>query len=144
MEKVGDMAQKSKARPNWKLLSLILIVLLVIAIGAIIIIEYRNENVNKYGFPYGKFSSGLVNVEFLKDGSAVYEANNKSWRVPVIYAINKNLYTEMMFFYPGIAKIPATYYWEYDGNELKFKLWGVDESAHRKDVMTANPYKRIK
>ena len=64
--------------------------------------------------------------------------------MPVRYAINENYYTEMMFNYPNTPKIPATYTWEYDGEKITFILWGKDDNAHRKYVMTYLPYKRVK
>lgn len=136
--------KKKNVSISWKYLAIGSIALLLISVGVVGVCYYKSLNYNKYGFPYGKFSNGIIEAEFNKDGTAVYKSDYEHWRVPVKYAINENYYTEMMFNYPNTPKIPATYTWEYDGEKITFTLWGKDDNAHRKYVMTYLPYKRVK
>ena len=127
----------------WKYLALGSLALLVISAALFGINLYKSSNYNKYGSPYGKFTNGTIDAEFNKDGTAVYKSDYEHWRVPVKYAINENYYTEMMFNYPNTPKVPATYTWEYDENKITFTLWGKDDNAHRKYVMTYLPYTKV-
>lgn len=94
-------------------------------------------------FPTGKFKGRTsTEVEFREDGTCLWSgvASNASWVVPCVYGINGNLYAEMTFEYGSGPQVPVTYYWTYDGDKLKFKLYGEDLRDHRKLVMNGKPY----
>lgn len=95
-------------------------------------------------FPTGTFFHNDVRVEFKPDGTARWYSIKENWSVPVKYGINKDLYTEMAFNYPGGVKVPATYYWKYENGQLVFTLWGEDFRSHRKEVMNNVVYEPLK
>jgi len=89
-------------------------------------------------FPTGRFvaSDNRFALEFDEDGSwRGYNGSGDSFFLIIRgkYAINDNLYTEMTHT-GNTEKIPATYYWEYDGEQLSFELWGEDNNRYRKSV----------
>lgn len=97
-------------------------------------------------FPTGSFVSanGRVVVEFLEDGTGRWYSEVEGWEVPIKYAANGDLYTEMTFEWPGGSQTPATYYWTYDGKNLTFELWGEDMRPHRKLLMDGQTLTKVK
>ena len=94
-------------------------------------------------FPTGKFVNEEVNwaVEFDEDGT--WRGFVGDTEQPVIsgrYAAAGKYWTEMTHDYPTSPKVPATYYWTYDGKNLTFRLWGEDVNSHRKDVYDGQTY----
>ena len=95
-------------------------------------------------FPTGRFVHEIPTIwafEFDADGTwRGYQGDIPNPCISGKYGITGNLYTEMTHDYPGSPKIPATYYWEFDGKKLTFKLWGEDGNDHRKSVYDAQTY----
>ena len=58
------------------------------------------------------------------------------------YTVNGDLFTEMTHNSRTGEKVPATYYWRWDGERLTFRLWGEDRNAARKSVYTGSAYVR--
>jgi hypothetical protein len=91
------------------------------------------------GFPIGRFvpadGSGEPTVSFRDGayGSSTGGGNSK-------YVVNGNLFTEMTFVQEGYEKVPATYYWDFDGNRLMFRLWGEDNFQHRTSLLLGRVY----
>jgi hypothetical protein len=97
-------------------------------------------------FPTGSFVSanGVVMVEFNEDGTGRWYSEAERWEVPIKYAANGDLYTEMTFEWPSGSQVPATYYWTYDGKNLTFELWGEDMRPHRKLLMDGQTLTKVK
>lgn len=93
-------------------------------------------------FPTGLFeaSDGRVSIEFRDDGSCRLFSKPERWEVPCRYGVNGDVYAEMMFNYPGIRKIPGTYYWSYDGENLIFQLRGEDPVYDRQKSYLYSTY----
>ena len=47
------------------------------------------------------------------------------------YVVNGNLWTDARNSSTIVDPIPGTYYWDWDGKELTFDLWGEDDNAYR-------------
>lgn len=82
-------------------------------------------------FPTGRFvhkaSQPVWAFEFDEDGTwRGYERDSEIISVSGKYATNGNLYTEMTHDWSNNPKIPATYFWTYDGENLTFELWGEE------------------
>jgi len=60
------------------------------------------------------------------------------------YAVNGDFFTEMTHNSPISEKVPATYYWRWDGERLTFRLWGEDRNAARKSAYVDHVYIRAK
>ena len=58
------------------------------------------------------------------------------------YAVNGDLFTEMTHNSHIAEKVPATYYWRWDGDQLSFRLWGEDRNAARKALYAGHVYAR--
>jgi hypothetical protein len=96
-------------------------------------------------FPTGRFidERGTRAFEFDEDGTWHYfEGNMERPAVSGYYATVGNLYTEMTHDYPGYPRIPATYYWAYDGERLTFQLYGEDVMSHRRGCYDGQTYIR--
>jgi hypothetical protein len=102
------------------------------------------SEVEEIEFPTGKFEldgSSFYALEFLEDGT--WRGYDTSWVVcsgSGKYVTNGNLWTEMTHDYPTSPKVPATYYWTYDGKNLTFQLWGEDVNAYRKALFDGKTY----
>lgn len=85
-------------------------------------------------FPTGAFEATdghHESAEFHADGSCRWSSLEQEWSFPCAYAVNGDLYTEMTYESSMEYKYPATYYWDYDGEELTFELWGEDSNSSR-------------
>jgi hypothetical protein len=95
-------------------------------------------------FPTGRFVQepyAFWAFEFDEDGTwRGYEGDFPQPSISGKYGVTGNLYTEMTHDYLSSPKIPATYFWEFDGKKLIFKLWGEDVNAHRKSVYDGQTY----
>lgn len=95
-------------------------------------------------FPIGRFlleSPSFYALEFDEDGT--WRGYLSDGDVPIIsgkYATNGNLWTEMTHDYPTSPKVPATYFWTYDGKNLTFQLWGEDVNPSRKIYLDGQTY----
>ena len=83
----------------------------------------------------------LLLLEFNEDGTGLVHAEGIV--MPIIYATVGDLYTEMMFDYPTSPLVPATYYWDFDGEHLTMELWGVDYQSHRNFMYADNTWTPI-
>ena len=85
-------------------------------------------------FPTGTFlaadNRNLV-AEFSQDGTGRGYSFSGRWEVPIIYAVHGDVFTEMAFDYSDGPQVPATYYWDYDGEFLTFRVWGEDMRPDR-------------
>lgn len=80
------------------------------------------------GFPIGKFTSESDDriLSFRADGSCRLE---RALYMECYYGVNGNLYADMWFTCPFAEaglRVPATYYWEFDGSHLTFTLYGEE------------------
>jgi hypothetical protein len=95
-------------------------------------------------FPTGRFVHENPHVwafEFDEDGTwRGYEGGGDTPIISGKYATNGSIYTEMTHDYSGSPRIPATYFWEYDGTKLTFQLWGEDVNGHRRSVYDGQTY----
>jgi len=95
-------------------------------------------------FPTGRFlHENRYRWAFEFDADGTWRGYQGDVSFPCIsgkYGVTGNLYTEMTHDYPGSAKIPATYFWTFDGRKLTFQLWGEDANAHRKSVYHGQTY----
>jgi len=82
-------------------------------------------------------------VEFNEDGTGRWFSYGEGWEVPDTYAVNGDFYTEMAFDDLDGRQVPATYYWDFDGEHLSFELWGEDLRPHRNSVMTGNTWRLV-
>jgi hypothetical protein len=116
--------------------------LLAAAVAGLVLLWQSDTGSGSAGFPTGTFAdaNGVVLVEFAGDGTGVWFSEAEGWEVPITYAVNGDLFTEMTFDYPGGAQTPATYTWTYVDGELAFELWGEDLRPHRNEVYTGGPY----
>lgn len=96
-------------------------------------------------FPTGTFVS-IENpdrgLEFGEDGTG--RAFDPSMSAHLHYGVSGDLYTEMAFEYSGskgeAPMTPGTYYWDWDGEQLTFELWGEDLRPSRKSFYTKNTF----
>ena len=85
-------------------------------------------------FPTGSLVSVENNYLLLvwnEDGTGEAHDVFEGYFVPIIYATHGDLYTEMKHEAAGERQVPATYYWDFDGEHLTMELWGEDPLAHR-------------
>jgi hypothetical protein len=98
---------------------------------------------NTTGFPTGRSvreEPSFYAFEFDKDGTWRFFAYDGA--VPTAsgkYATSGNPYTEMTHD-TSSPKIPVTYFWEYDGKNLTFRLWGEDVIPARKSAYDGQTY----
>ena len=94
-------------------------------------------------FPIGVFRSanGKVAVEFREDGVSSWYSESEGWRVSGRYGVNGDLFSEMSFYFDTGLQVPVTYYWTFDGEKLRFRLWGEDLRPHRKSVIDGQTYR---
>jgi hypothetical protein len=97
-------------------------------------------------FPTGRFVNDQFEnrfFEFDTDGTYLYsESTGPSGQVSGTYGVRGDLYTEMTHDYPGLPKVPVTYGWTLDGEELTFELVGEDVVSHREGVYGDSVYVR--
>lgn len=101
---------------------------------------------NKVEFPTGRFinEGGLRALDFDEDGTwRFFEDNLEQPAGSGKYVTNGNLYTEMTDDNPDNRRIPATYTWTYNGQELTFDLWGEDVNDHREGIYNHQTYTRV-
>jgi hypothetical protein len=81
-------------------------------------------------FPTGTFAAeddGLT-MEFRADGTC------QRADVPCTFGVRGKLYSEMTFEDPSGEQMPATYYWDFDGERLTFEPWGQDRRPGRQSA----------
>ncbi len=95
--------------------------------------------IEETAFPTGTFESeeGGLTLEFRADGTC------RRAEVPCTYGVKGRFFSEMTFEEPTGAQVPATYYWDYDGESLTFEPWGVDKRPERKDVYSGHVYRPV-
>ena len=104
------------------------------------------ETESDSGFPTGTFVSATddgIRLRFRKDGTGYRQWDAAEGWVDYknfIYAVHGNLYTEMT--HSGELKVPATYYWNYDGEVLSFTRWGKDPISTRRETYEDHTYVR--
>ena len=94
----------------------------------------QSDESDAMAFPTGAFEATdghHESVEFHADGSCRWSSLKQEWSFPCAYTVNGDLYTEMSYESSMAYKYPATYYWDYDGEELTFELWGEDSNSSR-------------
>jgi hypothetical protein len=74
-------------------------------------------------------------IEFHDDGSGRTRETDVGTDVGFTYAAQGNLWTEMTHDPTAGRLVPATYFWDFDGERLTFELWGEDLEPFRKAVM---------
>lgn len=94
-------------------------------------------------FPTGTFEAdaGGESVEFSADGTCRWFST--SWSMPCTYVVNGDRYTEMTSDYPSGPKVPATFYWDYDGERLAFEPWGNDPIETRRDSYADHTFRPV-
>lgn len=108
------------------------------------ILPTLETEIEQIQFPTGRFlldSPTYYAIEFNKNGNWYgYETEGGSHTVSGKYATTGNLYQEMTHDYPDSPHVPATYYWNFDGQTLTFELWGDDVIQRRKDLFDGQKY----
>ena len=97
------------------------------------------EQTDEAAFPTGIFVSTVRPdrwIELHEDGVGRTVQADDLMEVKYTYATHGNLWTDMHTddLY-GERRVPATYFWDFDGEQLTFELWGEDVVAGRKAVM---------
>ena len=87
-------------------------------------------------FPTGTFvaEGDGPTLEFRTDGTCQREG------VPCTFGVNGRFFSETTFEEPVGAQVPATYYWEWDGEQLTFEAWGTDKRPNRGSVYGDHVY----
>lgn len=98
-------------------------------------------------FPTGTFVSvqkPSYALQFDEDGSGRALISDR-WDVPMTYAVTGDLFSEMTFSYgpTGDPRVPATYYWDWDGERLTFELWGEELRPTRYSTYTENTWRLV-
>ena len=102
------------------------------------------ETESDSGFPIGTFVSTTdddMRLRFRKDGTGYSQwapTGSLTNVTDFIYAVHGNLYTEMT--HTSHLKVPATYYWNYDGEVLSFTRWGKDPISTRRETYEDHTY----
>ncbi len=90
-------------------------------------------------FPTGSFVSTVSDdrwLEFNEDGTGRMVEADDFYEVAMTYAAHGNLWTEMMIDdMVSDQWVPATYFWDFDGEHLTFEMATEDLVALRKSVM---------
>jgi hypothetical protein len=90
-------------------------------------------------FPTGVYDIGEGDtVEFRPDGTC--EFSGVGWSMDCTYSVNGDLYTETTFDWPGGVQVPATYFWDFEGDELTFELWGDDPRLERQAAYSGRTF----
>jgi hypothetical protein len=83
-------------------------------------------------------------VEFREDGTSVWYSERQGiGSYPTRYGVSGNLYGDMIFSYPWGRQVPGTYFWNYDGEQLSFQVWGEDPRSTRLSMMHGQSYRFI-
>lgn len=94
-------------------------------------------------FPTGRFinEAGPGAFEFDEDGTWRFfeEVLGEPVRTGR-YATSGKYYTEMTHDDPDLPKVPATYFWAFDGQKLSFKVWKEEVIEQRKGVYDGQSY----
>ena len=92
------------------------------------------------GFPTGAFvaadGSGLSLV-LDEDGTW-----SNSLGIAGVYGVSGDLWAEMTHDSPVAPKVPATYHWDWDGEELTFEPWSRDDNESRVATYADHVYVR--
>ena len=87
-------------------------------------------------FPLGTFVSeedGRT-LEFRADGTCLRAG------VACTYGFEGTLFSEVSFEDATGRQMPATYYWDFDGQRLTFRPWGSDLRPERRETYTGHTY----
>jgi len=107
----------------------------------------QSEPVAENEFPTGTFVADFAHadryLEFTTDGTCRWVALDGFWERPCTYATNGDLFTEMTFEWPDGPQVPATYYWDWDGERLSFELWGDDLQPSRYGAYAGHPLRLV-
>lgn len=106
---------------------------ILVLLGGLGVAAQSGES-DRVAFPTGTFIATDGHheaVEFNTDGTCRWFSPRDRWSMACTYASNGNLFTEMTFDYPSGPQVPATYYWDHDGERLSFELWGEDMRPSR-------------
>ena len=100
-------------------------------------------------FPTGTFPSSettsIKHLEFFEDGSGRYFEYPGTFEVWFRYGVNGDLWTEMAHD-SSLAQdrqVPATYYWDWDGELLSFELWGEELNPATRGATMDHEYRRL-
>jgi hypothetical protein len=124
-------------------LSLVGTVILALLGGLGSITLAQSEDSDPMAFPTGTFVSvedGDLILEFNEYGTGRRDDRDLHLEIGYTYATNGDLYTEMTFDYAFGPHVPATYYWDFDGEHLTFELWGEDLEEHRHFMYADNTW----
>jgi hypothetical protein len=102
----------------------------------------QDDESDAMAFPTGS----LLSVEnphlllvFDEDGTGLSHDGKGGWEVRFTYATIGDLYTEMTHS-AFERQVPATYYWDFDGEHLTMELWGEDPLWHRNFMYADNTW----
>ena len=122
------------------------ITLALLGISAVAV-DAQSEPATADEFPTGTFVADFAHadryLEFTADGVCRWVALDGFWERPCTYATSGDLFTEMTFEWPDGPQVPATYYWEWDGELLSFELWGEDLQASRYGTYALHPLRLV-
>ena len=98
------------------------------------------EQTDEAAIPTGNFVSTVEDdlwFEFNEDDTGRMVQADEFYEVAMTYATHGNLWTEMLMKDAPIGDrwVPATYYWDFDGERLTFETAAEDLVADRKSVM---------
>ena len=102
-----------------------------------------SEQTDDAAFPTGTFVSTERDdrwIEFHEDGIGRTVHADDMFEVNFTYAAQGDLWTEMAHDSMIDRSVPATYFWDFDGQLLTFDLWGEDLLASRKTVMEGSTW----
>ncbi len=104
------------------------------------------EQTDDQAFPTGTFVSVEdpdLWIAFHEDGGGRTREEGEGTDVGFTYATQGNLWTEMTHDETAGRLVPATYFWDFDGELLTFELWGEDLVANRKATMENNTWTHV-
>jgi hypothetical protein len=139
-------AESREKQPSafWMWLGMALAAVLAIGPAGVAFWPGRDNNQTS-GFHTGTFASDFASVEFNDDDGTCRwfstdddPGTERGWELQCKFAVNGDLYTEMWFEgsdYEADEFFPATCFWRYDGENLEFELWGVDNNPSRSTGM---------
>jgi hypothetical protein len=110
--------------------------LLVGVVGGVVA---QSDEARESAFPTGTFvadEDGLT-LEFRADGTCQRSG------VPCTFGVSGDLYSEMTFEDASGPQVPATYYWDFDGENLSFDLTGEDPRPSRYESYANHTYRAV-
>jgi len=122
-------------------LSLVGTVILALLAGLSGAVVAQSEESEPMAFPTGTLvavENNYLLLEFHEDGTGFGQDVNIGGTVSFTYATNGDLYTEMTN--NAGRQVPATYYWDFDGEHLTMELWGEDLIEHRNFMYADNTW----